>query len=570
MAIFKYEDVIKKSGGTGEVKSLGFHGVQEDKEVPEEDFVSKAAKWTGGSISDAFQSGVSQVKTGLGQAGTATTESKNPLEFLGRSLEAGGNIGAGLVGAAFSPLAPVTKPVGAVIEKAGEGYGSLPAVQKFAQSKAGQTTSRVLETVNNWNTIAGTIAGGTKTSKVAGGVADTTSTALNTVKNKACNLTKPLKGVVEDVLPTRERFVNTEVTKALDLTAGDVKNISLSTGNEVGQFIAKNNLIGGNIAETTAAIKNFFKQNYDTVRNEIGKVKKIYDKNEIPAYKEALGQIKKQTDGIVGLEDVSGEVNSLLSKEKMTMNDIQRAKELLDEHFSLYKATGDVKEGASKAGLVNLRRELQSFIEEGVIKETGADIKSLNNNVSTSRSIMDAVETRSTRGLTRATISAGDIVTGLSGSALAGPLGGAVAVLAKKIYQSPSFKLKFTKWLDGLSDAKKIKIQSELEKGVLPKEIHLNQSSNTLSSVSKAENTQPTRATISKKSDLNIKKSLSQTTQKVNIPKSNTTAKPISTSKRILNSVAEKYKNTPNKKGGFAKISAFRDTVTSNINRELM
>lgn len=279
-----------------------------------------------------------------------------------------------------------------------------------------------------------------------------------------------LKNVKKDIIPSTERFINTEITKALDLTQGDVKNIALSTGNDVGEFVAQKNLIGNNVEETSKKINDFYKQNYETVRSEIGKVKKVYDKNEIPAYQESLGKIKEEISGKIGLQNVEAEIDTLLKKNKMTLSDIQRAKELMDEHFSLYKATGDVKEGVVKEGLVNIRKELKNFIEEKVKKETGTDISELNNNVMTARSIEDAIQERSTRGLTRATISATDLLVFLTGSGVSLG-GGAIALLAKKLYESPSFKLRLVKMLDGMTDAGRAKVKTQLEQGVVPEEI---------------------------------------------------------------------------------------------------
>jgi len=320
------------------------------------------------------------------------------------------------------------------------------------------------QVLNNGKLMATEIKTGL--SGLSSGLTDTLKVGLKGITDSklAGNITK-------DILPTTDRIVNTEVTKALDLTQGDVKNISLSTGNDVGKFMADNNLIHNTLPETIKAVDDFFRTNYDAVRVEIKKVSNIYKAKDVPRYEEALKAIKKQINDTPGLQKANQELDALLKKKNITLENVQRAKELLDEHFSLYKATGDVKESVAKAGLDNIRANLRSFIETEVKKSTGADINKLNNNVATARSIQDAVETRSTRGLTRATISAADVITFLTGSGFTTPLGGALAVLIKKIYQSPTFKLKLSKWLDTLSDAKRLKIQNDLKKGIVPPEI---------------------------------------------------------------------------------------------------
>lgn len=281
------------------------------------------------------------------------------------------------------------------------------------------------------------------------------------------------RNLKEDILPTTDRVINSQISKAFDLTPGDLKNISQSTGNEVGRFVADNNLIGSNLPETIANIDKFYKTNYDSVRTEIAKVKKPYFADDVPKYKQALVEIKKQVDKVPGLEGVNKEVSTLLNKKELSLSDVQRAKELLDEHFTLYKMTGDVKDSVAKEGLANIRNTLKEYIESEVKQNTGADIQDLNNKVATSRSISDAIETRSTKAVTKSNLTVNDLGIFGAGSLVGTPLFGVALIVGKKIIESPTFRLKMSKWLDAKSDAQKAKIKADFEKGVLPPDIKL-------------------------------------------------------------------------------------------------
>jgi hypothetical protein len=103
-------------------------------------------------ISDAFKGGISQAKEGYQQAKQAT----NPLQLL----EGGTKLAAGAFGAAFSPLAPVNKPIEMGVNYAADRISDIPAVQNFAGSKAGEITSRLAEDVGNVAGVAGGVAGG--------------------------------------------------------------------------------------------------------------------------------------------------------------------------------------------------------------------------------------------------------------------------------------------------------------------------------------------------------------------------------------------------------------------------
>ena len=335
--------------------------------------------------------------------------------------------------------------------------------------------------------------GGVKAGELA---LDAAKTGAKAVKTGAKSVGK----VAGEIIPSADRVVNFQVSKALDLTAGDIKNINLATGNEVGEFMARKNLIRGNKVETTKALQDFFDTNYKTVREEIGKVDKTYKQSEVPRYEQALKEIQKQVGETTGLEEATKEINTLLKKKTVDLNDVQRVKELLDQHFSLYKVTGDVKEGVTKQGLSNLRKDLKGFIEKEVKDNTGVDIGGLNNEVSTAKSTLNAIEVRSTKGLTASNIKVGDLGAFGVGSMFGGPVVGLASVVAKKVLGTSAVRLKFAKWLDALSDAKKIRIREELLKGSVPKEIEnlLNQSNSMPKSMS--INTAKKNASISPKS----------------------------------------------------------------------
>lgn len=373
-----------------------------------------------------------------------------------------------------APIKVAGEFISPVTQKAVDTYKALPEnIRKDIE--AGINIASIIPVGEG---TRGIVNAGIKAGEETANVAKTTA---KTIKNIA-GATKKVTG---EIIPSADRVVNFQVSKALDLTAGDIKNINLSTGNEVGQFLADKNLIRGNKVETVKALSDFFDTNYKTVRNEISKVTKPYTVSSVPRYTDALKQIKKVIGDTPGLEKASVEVDNLLSNAvkggQVTLNDVQKVKELLDEHFSLYKVTGDIKEGATKQGLTNMRKDLKQFIEKEVKKNTGADISTLNNEVSTAKSTLNAIEERSTKGLTASNIKMGDLGAFGVGSMFGGPLGGVAAVAGKKILGTSAVRLKFARWLDGISDARKLKIREELLKGKVPEDVSklLNQSVST-------------------------------------------------------------------------------------------
>lgn len=443
---------------------------QSNPSNPFSPFPENGGESYGQSVAKSFGSGIDQIKSGL----TAPTAGNG--NFGLQSLEGGLKIGAGAVGAAFSPIAPVLDAtLGKTIETAGKGYATLPAVQKFANSSAGKTTARVAEDVSNATTIAGAVAGGVETPRVANTIGDNVSRATTKVPKgpggSGAGFVGTTKSAIRDVVPTTQRWINHQVSLALDLAPGDLNKISRSTGNDVGTFMSEHNLIGTNKATTHELLSDFFDKNYKEVRSDIGKVTTTFKQYQVPRYVDALKQIQSKVADIPGLERTQAEVSNLLAKQDIQLTDVQRVKELLDEHFNLYKQTGDVGEGVVKEGLANLRGDLKSFIEQQVKDATGKDISIQNNNVATARAISDVMKTRDPKGLTRANVTMRDAAAFFFGSSFAGPLGGIAAVFVKKIYESPSIRLLIARGLDQMSDVRKAKIKSDLEAGKIDPEL---------------------------------------------------------------------------------------------------
>lgn len=383
-------------------------------------------------------------------------------------------IGATVMGGvkAITPQG-IQEKTGEVVEAGVEKIAETDTAKKLMSWYEGldEKTQRDLSATGGFAQLLTDVAGGVATKKGT----DILTSAVkrgSDASQEAFDRIKSIKlqagDVAGDILPTRQGVLNTEITKALDLTQGDVNKIYQSTGNQTGDFISQRNLIGNNLDETITNLNNHFDTNFKQVRDEISQVPNIYKQTAVPRYKQALTEIQKVVQDVAGLEDVNTELRTLLTKTDLSLSDVQRAKELMDEHLKLYNVLGDVGSGASKEGLAKIRNELKTFIEKEVKKNTGTDIKALNNEVATAKTILNAIDTRITRGTTRATITAGDVITFLTGSGFGSPVGGVLAVLAKKLYQSPSFKLRLTKWLNKKTPEQRVKIFEELQEGKVP------------------------------------------------------------------------------------------------------
>lgn len=421
----------------------------------------------------------------LGQVAQGTQLAANTA---GGAIDIAGNVLNRIPG-----VGPALNAAGGAIKKGFNAVTDKLAGTKFFQEAAGglpenSNLEKGLKIASAGGEIAGDIAGADLGVSGAEGALNKAGNVATRVSEKIDSLPKPslpdlggatayLKGAIKDVSPTMDRTINHQVAKALDLTPSDLNNIYQSTGNDVGRWMADNNLIGVNPESTQALIKNFFTTNYQGVRAAIAQVTKEYTRPQVPGYYDALQQVYNKVQGVAGLEKEAAQVQNLMNKERLTLSDVQAAKELLDDHFSLYKVTGDVSQGVAKQGLANIRSQLKTFIEKEVkanVKDEAGnplDIRKMNQDVSTAKSIGDAIVTRSQRGLTRANITWRDVMVGMGLYAFVNPLVGIAAVFARKLVTSPTFRLRVARFLDQLSDAKKAKINAALQEGKLPPEL---------------------------------------------------------------------------------------------------
>lgn len=268
--------------------------------------------------------------------------------------------------------------------------------------------------------------------------------------------------IISEALPNTGKFAKGQIVKALDLTPGDISNIAKSTGNEVSDFVVRNNLLKGTPEQTADALNVFKRQQYDLVREEVAKVNDIYQSADVPRVQQALNSVNDSVSNTPGLEEVASEVTKLLGQKEYSLSDIQRVKEILDKYKSIYNRVGEAKGAATAQGLDNIRKEIRSFIEDEVSKATNGNtnIRQLNNDVSTSRKIEDAITNREFRGQARQYVSVFDLMLGGGAYAAFGPVAGGAILIGKKLSETPTFRIALARSLKA-QPLERIKVISE-------------------------------------------------------------------------------------------------------------
>lgn len=408
----------------------------------DENLITGTAKALGNTPASALNLG--------GNVASAVIHPVDTVMNIGKTLVGGGEALGRKIGVAGSDVKrPEEEQFGHVADFFKSRYGSVDKLQKTA----------IEDPVGLAADISAIFTGGGSALAKAGEISKVSSLAQagNTIA-KTGQVIEPLgvvsktargvKNLVGKALPDSTELQKSNVAKALNLTPADLGKISANTGNEAAQYLLSKKLLKNNSEETASALETEKQSSMQKVRDEVNNVKKEYTPEEVPNVQKGLDVILKGVEGVPGLEDVVAKIENLGFKNKYTLNDIQKAKEFIDENSNIYSKTGDVKTASSARGLDNIRKDLRGFIEKEVSTNTGGkvNIQQLNNDVQTSHALKDAIVNREVRDIPKAYSPITDIILGGAGFTV-NPFLGMGLVVGKHILQSPTFRIKFARLL---------------------------------------------------------------------------------------------------------------------------
>jgi len=274
---------------------------------------------------------------------------------------------------------------------------------------------------------------------------------------------RPKKGgaiseIASDVAPfSRSAITEGGVVKALDLTPGDVSTFEKLTGNKLSDFVLKETR-----ANTQKGLLRDLEElkivSKDQVRSLIDGVEKTYTGDQVVRVTQTLDMLEDVYKSLpAGNEDIIKQIQDLKAKGTYTLNDFQTTKELLDDSFGnkIFDKTGGVKDSARARGAANIRRDIKTFIEDEVSANIGGDkgnvIKELNNKVQSSFELEEMVLKRAAKDLTRQGATVFELLLGVGGFSQFGVSGALGVLAAKKLTESPAFRLSLARAVSSLN-----------------------------------------------------------------------------------------------------------------------
>jgi len=444
-------------------------GTQEKPMEKTPDIVSDIKQF-GGEVRETFGEAAQKVQ----EAKTATDQSK--VRGIAQSLGITAGAVADTIGNAFklavkAPLSQNTEnkiksKIGEFAEKISDSPGmqDLQEVSKgfknWYDNELTPAQQRDVDAFGGVAKLASEFVGVGTTKQVAKPAIEVTEQAFKNVSENVAKLT-PLKiqkpslsgfkiagDIVKDVTPKAVDIGDRQIAKALNLSAvTDIARFKSVTGNDLGEFMARNDLIKDTTKETVEDLANFQKRNFEAKKDIVSLVEDKFTFEDAPEFAGLVDNLIKDL-GKPKSPEFKQQVqilNDIKKSGEFDLSQMEYVKALSDDVNSFYNRTGDVRSGVQikdQEALVNATRR---FIEDIIAqKYPEVNIRELNRNTQSSRFILDTIAKNAGKGDTRSLASLGDYAVLGIGSNVA-PGIGITALLGKKLIESAPIRLRIAR-----------------------------------------------------------------------------------------------------------------------------
>jgi len=319
-----------------------------------------------GEVKDAAVSGAKKIGDAFSYDEFKKTGG-NPISMTEDALKAG----AGAAEVLTSPVAPVVNhTVGAGVNAAADAISNIPAVQKFANSNAGKTTSRVAEDVGNAATIAGTVAGGLEAPEVSEAISktgnDISSSVSKNINNKVNNIASSIK---DTIVPTES--IDSTVGKIAQGAKSDIPSFKSGLENldtsKVKTYSDLSKLADSKIKELSGAQDTLLSQDKNLYKVQ-SLATKVGDKAAAHNYViDAVNQLKDfytKTNDVPNLQKVNDYIDKLdpIKGTGLTLKDVNSIARMHGSDLSGYNANGELASGLTKQAAENTRQGLKNTV----------------------------------------------------------------------------------------------------------------------------------------------------------------------------------------------------------------
>lgn len=344
-----------------------------------------------------------------------------------------------------------------------ERYGSLENLQRTAVEDPFGFGADVVGLFAGGLTTART-AGLTRTTRALEGVSDVAQTTARAVTSPITRIQNAASGALPRVA--------TAAVERLKFTTGkqasDFKDISLDKVNP-STWLAQRQF-SGDRATIIKDLNQYNRGAYNFLNRKLAQNDQKFAINDInPNLKIAIEQVAEAYDTPL-TQDIVNKAKSLI-KDEYTIAEVNEVKRFLDKRGSIFKTSGEVRAGAQKLGLADVRTSLRKWIEDTADElNLDIDVKRVNNEIRVSRKLSDDMTKRAGTQDTNRLFGLTDFLFG--GTAFAGtgnPIIAITATLMKKVLENEKLLTKLsTKLAELPADKQRILEQASLLERLTP------------------------------------------------------------------------------------------------------
>lgn len=400
--------------------------------VPPEPVKKEIKPTFGEQVVETAKAGVERIGQGFEQA---TKPGATPLD----ALESGIKAGEGVIQTATSPLAPLFSPIGKLIGYVSDKIAGNKAVQDFANSPAGEITSRVAEDVAGLSTIAGAVAGGKTAPKIASTVGRIASETADSLVGIADTGTTGIQKALSSTLDP-----SAIMQRVARISKGKQAAFEKQAGQSVGSYLVDNGIFG-NIDEITTQLFDKFQKSRQVADDSLAKLKGNFKAKPVETALQTLFERETRVSSPGALSKDFARVRQLQQKYKtegLNMSEINEVKRIYEKNIKVDYLKSQNPEGVAKAtSLDTALREWQFAQAEKLGLKNLDDI---NKNTRLSKQLLDDLgkEYAGSAGNNAVGLTDWIILSGLDPTAIS-------AFLAKKTFSSKGIQSAIAKKLAG-------------------------------------------------------------------------------------------------------------------------
>ena len=210
-------------------------------------------------------------------------------------------------------------------------------------------------------------------------------------------------------------------------------------------------------------LANLTKTSKTQVDSSLASIKDLYKHSSTSKW---LNQVVKQLDDTPWMEEVFDRAKELSVKldrwEGLLLKEVNEVKRLIDSTNDLVSVTGDFKSGVTKQGLQNIRNDIKTFIEKSADKKWIKNIKELNKDTQLSKQLLDTIESNLEESWRTRLFWLTDILVWWTATFGSDLWTAAAVIAAKKVAESPRFKIALAKRLNKLPTDTKASIKGKI------------------------------------------------------------------------------------------------------------